>query len=516
MASPIAPRGYRPPLGAYRLVVPGGGPVDLTGGAPAQSEDVLAISGPTALRVERNLTGGAAATSPSGRYFLGRVLLDEAGSARTVRRRVRIGAPSRGPGLSELATRGREPWPAPASPPPLDDDSVLPREQSEATPRDARSIAPQRPSRGATDDGAPADPLAARAAAAQVVPAQPARRIPALPKSDHPAPASVRNAASDELRQAPFGVAERESRGRWTAAPRARIDEPRALPDLARPFSWSGAVTGLEPGMWSVHRPGSTATYRHWTYAWNYHDEPQVVGGIPLSGLSRPRYPQLPSALRFRYAGAPLWWVAPKTDAPLDPEHGSSPGARAMQAGRRAASSAAAIWRSILVAGAPQEDATGGMDTGREASADAMSSVARSLEVLPAPLASAVASPTPASGAPAYIAMSSSGAAGAVSSATAAVKAQAQARARSVEMSIVAAIPPAPPPLESMSSVAGGAEAPRARGAGHVQSAAHGHHKEADDVVSHSKIEGSVDAIAQRIYHRIRRRIESDRERFGG
>jgi len=34
--------------------------------------------------------------------------------------------------------------------------------------------------------------------------------------------------------------------------------------------------------------------------------------------------------------------------------------------------------------------------------------------------------------------------------------------------------------------------------------------------VSHSKIEGSVDAIAQRIYHRIRRRIQSDRERFGG
>ena len=109
--------------------------------------------------------------------------------------------------------------------------------------------------------------------------------------------------------------------------------------------------------------------------------------------------------------------------------------------------------------------------------------------------------------------MSSSGAAGAVPSAAAAVKAHSQARAQSVEMSIVAAIPPAPPPLESMSSVAR-VEAPRARGTG--QDAAHGHHKEADDAVSHSKIEGSVDAIAQRIYHRIRRRIESDRERFGG
>jgi len=34
--------------------------------------------------------------------------------------------------------------------------------------------------------------------------------------------------------------------------------------------------------------------------------------------------------------------------------------------------------------------------------------------------------------------------------------------------------------------------------------------------VSHSKIEGSVDAIAQRIYHRIRRRIQSDRSGSAG
>jgi hypothetical protein len=37
-----------------------------------------------------------------------------------------------------------------------------------------------------------------------------------------------------------------------------------------------------------------------------------------------------------------------------------------------------------------------------------------------------------------------------------------------------------------------------------------------EEAVSQSRIEGSVDAIAQRIYHRIRRRIASDRERFGG
>lgn len=485
MASPIAPRGYRPPLGTYRLVVPGGGPLDLTGGAPAHAEDVVAISGPTALRVGRSLTGGVAATTPSGRHFLGRVLLDEAGSNDAVRRRIRVSEPIRSPGLSE----------------------VLPREEPGTTAGDQPAMALRRASPGASGDLVAGTGLAAT----------PLPRIAEPPKSNLPAPTAGRRAPPDELRAASSGAAELESGAQPTAAgPWPRIDERRGPPDLARPVSWRSAVTGLEPGMWSGHRQGNTASYRRWTYAWSYRDEPQVVGGVPLSGLSHPRYPQLPAALRFRYAGAPLWWAAPKTDASIDPEQDTSRGARAMRAGLQAANSAAAIWRSILVAGAAQEDATGGMDTGREASADAMSSVARSLDVLPAPPASAVPAATPASAAPAYIAMSNSGAAGAVSSATASVKARAQARAQSVEMSIVAAIPPAPPPLESMSSVARGVEAPRARGTGQAQNAAHGHHKEADDAVSHSKIEGSVDAIAQRIYHRIRRRIESDRERFGG
>src|SRR5207302_10353236 len=105
-----------------------------------------------------------------------------------------------------------------------------------------------------------------------------------------------------------------------------------------------------------------TASYRRWTYSWSYRDEPQVVGGVPLSGLSRPRHPQLPAALRSRYAGAPLWWVAPKTDASIDPEQDTSRDARAMRAGLQAANSAAAIRRSIQVAIAAKEDATGVMD----------------------------------------------------------------------------------------------------------------------------------------------------------
>jgi len=107
--------------------------------------------------------------------------------------------------------------------------------------------------------------------------------------------------------------------------------------------------------------------------------------------------------------------------------------------------------------------------------------------------------------------MSSSGAAGPVPAAAAA-----RAQAESVEMSIVAAIPPAPPPLASMSSAPRGGDAPHARIRAQPQHDAQGQAKESEDAVSHSKIEGSVDAIAQRIYHRIRRRIQSDRERFGG
>jgi len=86
------------------------------------------------------------------------------------------------------------------------------------------------------------------------------------------------------------------------------------------------------------------------------------------------------------------------------------------------------------------------------------------------------------------------------------------ALARSVEMRVVAAIPPSPPPLHAM----GSAVAPD-----HPQVLARHRHApgtdpKGEEAANQSRIEGSVDAIAQRIYHRIRRRIASDRERFGG
>jgi hypothetical protein len=156
------------------------------------------------------------------------------------------------------------------------------------------------------------------------------------------------------------------------------------------------------------------------------------------------------------------------------------------------------------------DDVSSALGPGQIASAAEMNNLSRSFDALTASTLVAGGAAAGAGGGASYIAMTSSGRAGAVSG-PAAMKAQAD----SVEMSIVAAIPPRPPPIES-SSV--GADVPRARGhaAGHSGARPQHEHKDAADAVSASKIEGSVDAIAQRIYHRIRRKIQDDRERFGG
>jgi hypothetical protein len=420
MAAPLAPAGYAPPLGAYHLVAPGGGPIDLSGSA-APDAPIVEVSGPTSLRVAPQPSGPVTATTLGGRYFLAKVPLDPSGSPATARGRIRIGEPLQGSDLPALVSAARE----------------------------------------------------LRAAEAQ-------------PQAELPAPAPA---------QATGGIGTD-----WPTAIKP-VQLPRASRAAPVP-SEPRFISGLPPGMWSGQRPVSTADDRLWTYGFTHRNQPQSVGGVQLSALSRPVYPQLPIALRFRFAAAPLWWSGGARDATHELDEASTPSG-ALRAGLSAGNTAAALWRSILVAGAPQDAVVSTMDAGRDASAQAMSSVSRRLAAMPAQPA--------VSAAPAYIAMSRSGAAGAVP-ATAAARAQEQ----SVEMSIVAALPPAPPPLESMSSATRGAEAPHARGRAQPQQDAQGHPKESEDAVSHSKIEGSVDAIAQRIYHRIRRRIQSDRERFGG
>src|SRR5207253_2620954 len=224
-------------------------------------------------------------------------------------------------------------------------------------------------------------------------------------------------------------------------------------------------ITGLQPGMWSGHRRTETAGYQSWSYSSANEDRPRSAGGVDLSSLSRPVYPSLPTSLRFRYVGAPLWWSGSTASGGIgasdsdDGDSDSVPANRAMRAGLRAATSAASIWRSILVAspkwGGPNEDLSGGMDSGHDAAAGEMSSLAGKFDALTAAsLVGAGGVAGAAAGGAAYVGVSGSGSAGTLSKAQAA-----RARANAVEMSIVAAIPPAPPPLENMGSGATGGNA---------------------------------------------------------
>jgi hypothetical protein len=282
------------------------------------------------------------------------------------------------------------------------------------------------------------------------------------------------------------------------------------------------------------------------------------AGGINLSqGLtSAAPLDSLPTGLRFRYAGAPLWWRSGATGSLVsrsdigfnstwdggsesfltDTESADSPQGRfssSLRSALRSANSAATIWRSIFVHPANRvqgkagrgpdgsgSDDSGGMDRGWEQGVSQMSSLGGRLAILAIGVgggAAAAQQPPPAVGRGAesvYIAMDKAGRGGVASSRQA-------AQASSLSMSIVAAVPPSPPSLEEMANLPGSSAAPggeqaavRARKPGQGGHGAEG--KSADAGVSQSKIEGSVDAIAQRIYHRIRRRIESDRERFGG
>jgi hypothetical protein len=121
-----------------------------------------------------------------------------------------------------------------------------------------------------------------------------------------------------------------------------------------------------------------------------------------------------------------------------------------------------------------------------------------------------------------YIAVDKAGRAGMLSP-----KDQVLKQINQLEMSIVAAVPPQPPSLEANGLATahtkkhrhrgGGAPAPAAAPAAEAAAPeAEGSPDGGAQPMPTSRIEGSVDAIAQRIYHRIRRRIASDRERFGG
>ena len=585
MASPLARTGYTPPMGVYRLVVPGGGPVDMTGGAPGGTPGIIDLAGPTGLEiVARANRSGVQASSLGGRQILGRVALDDGESVVTRRGRIRIGAPlatgtSQAPfnagsdgaapqeagfqsADSVLSQGGNAPDAAPAivtgAPPSMPDvpdaptgtyldgtfsgssaasassggasmTGALNSAMQMSNDVGARTSVPGRPSIGS---GASSPPAIGSGSSGFISRAQAAGQQSAglasvsstgsgvsgagtLPSSGGSDQTLVATAAEGSVVGAQVGSGVADLTGASASASNAASAASRGS-DNSPSF-----ITGLQPGRWSGNRRSGTANYQSWSYSGGRDDVQRSAGGVNLGSLSRPVYPSLPTALRFRYVGAPLWWSgstrsgAPSAGGDEFEEGDSAPASRAMRAGVRAATSAASIWRSILVSspqwGGPAEDLSGGMDSGQDAHADEMSSLSRRFDALTA--ASLVGSGAAAgagAGGAAYLAVNGSGAAGTVTKAAAQ-----RARLDAIEMSIVAAIPAAPPPLESMGSGATGGDAPHARGKGHGHGG-HNQHKEGEGAVSHSKIEGSVDAIAQRIYHRIRRRIQSDRERFGG
>ncbi|MBS2025968.1 MAG: hypothetical protein JST92_26515, partial [Deltaproteobacteria bacterium] len=134
--------------------------------------------------------------------------------------------------------------------------------------------------------------------------------------------------------------------------------------------------------------------YQDWSYGSTSSRDPVSASSrVDISsGLGKPQYPSLPSTLRFRYIGAPLWWsgragasMTGSSGDGSDPESQSSSASRALRAGLKAASSAASIWRSILVSpsrggGDSAGSAGGGIDRGWDNSAEQMSSTSSRMD----------------------------------------------------------------------------------------------------------------------------------------
>jgi hypothetical protein len=310
----------------------------------------------------------------------------------------------------------------------------------------------------------------------------------------------------------------------------AAIQPPRDVALLsARPGQEKGEAAHATPGAIALSSWQAPATGVSLRGGWRASSERELAApGAYLDdrlhvatelrdpALPTPPRRALPEALRFRYISAPLWWspsLRSAASAASQPLRGAAE--QSLRRGLYASNSAAALWRSILAGEHRDADLSGGMDRRHDAPARELSGVERRLDVL---VQLGITGGRAAAGAPqarrgpetVYIAIDDEGRAGPVPQAQ---LERARSLAQTIDMRIVAAMPPSPPPLEAMSAIRGVPDAavPRARP---VQ--ARSQEPAAEETVSHSRIEGSVEAIAQRIYHRIRQRIAWDRQRFGG
>jgi hypothetical protein len=303
------------------------------------------------------------------------------------------------------------------------------------------------------------------------------------------------------------------------ATPRIRGEDDIAAGRSAVPGAFALSAWQPYAGDWAFAKP--------WTETdagVSRRRVPSVIGtASPLpfpaiQGIAPPRTAagHESAALRFRYVSAPLWWSASLRSPRTIEEPGPADARASLREAFGSANLAAGLWRSILSrSGEHGVDLSAGMDRRHDSAERELSGVARRIDVLVemgivGKAAGGEVSPKLARGPETvYVAIDEQGRAGTV------VPGQlqrARSLAQSVDMRVVAAIPPSPPPLESMSAVRGVPDAtvPRAR---QPQAKLE---DEADATASPSRIEGSVEAIAQRIYHRVQRRLASDRERFGG
>lgn len=245
-------------------------------------------------------------------------------------------------------------------------------------------------------------------------------------------------------------------------------------------------------------------------------------------------------ALRFTYPSEPRWWGAKERDLAATEQGGvrgalggESSGARALLTKRLDAPGASATTHGSLVHGAGSDSGSGSAEAVATAGFGQMSSPAaygaRGARVngpastgghLPAaaraPSAGDYAhvgrtSPTgemaPHEGEMAYVAVAPTGEARVVGAKAAAQLVSKKKSGMAVDMTVVAGIAPQAPSVEEMALA--GHERPHAKGKKEGSGGATGK----TDALS---LQGTVDSLAQRIYHRLKRRLQSDRERFGG
>lgn len=254
-----------------------------------------------------------------------------------------------------------------------------------------------------------------------------------------------------------------------------------------------------------------------------------MAGSAPSAGAPGSAAPSVPSGraltrrrgaapLTFRYPTQTRWWAGAPGAA------GKAPATGALATGNQDAALVTAPAESAAASAAvPAAQAPAGTRgtaqpvrvaaSRRSGSSESASgSAGASASAAPVVVAGPSAPPagSPSDGETAYVMVAPSGEARVVNAKGASAQKDARSRGAGVDMTVVAAVAPQAPSLEQMAAMPGH-ERPHAKGK------KEGGGKAASTPKSDSlSLQGTVDSLAQRIYHRLKRRLAADRERFGG